>query len=79
MFSTKDNFMNGSNANYVEQMFSQWKANPTSVHPSWQAYFGSDGIDFDTPPTLGKTRNESQLDEILTLLKNGAGASAGGG
>lgn len=76
MFSAKDNFMSGSNANYVDQMFSNWKANPDSVHSSWAAYFGSEN--FESPPTLGKTHQQAQLDEILNLLRSGAGASTGG-
>lgn len=55
--STVDNFVNGTSAVYVDYVYEQWKANPTSVHASWRAYF--DGIEnnsaepFQAPPTLG--------------------------
>ena len=39
MFSTKDNFMSGTNANYIDYMYSQWQQDPSSVHASWNAYF----------------------------------------
>jgi hypothetical protein len=32
---SQDNFLNGANANYVDQMYSQWRADPSSVHASW--------------------------------------------
>lgn len=44
------------------------------MHASWDAYFS--GANYEEPPTLGKAANQGQLDEILTLLKSGAGASA---
>jgi 2-oxoglutarate dehydrogenase complex dehydrogenase (E1) component-like enzyme len=55
-------------------MFTQWQKDPNSVHASWNAYFA--GGNFTTPPTLGKTPQQGQLDEILTLLKSGAGATS---
>ena len=30
-------FLNGTNAAFVEQMYSQWLANPASVDEDWQA------------------------------------------
>jgi 2-oxoglutarate dehydrogenase E1 component len=68
---SQDNFLNGANANYVDQMYSQWKADPSSVHASWQAYFANESGDFQAPPTLGKTATQSQLDEILSIIKGG--------
>ena len=41
-FSTNkgsDNFLNGTSAFYVEQMFQQWKNDKNSVHASWNQYF----------------------------------------
>lgn len=49
----KDNFMTGSNANYIDYMYSQWERDPSSVHASWNAYF--EGGHFEEPPTLGNT------------------------
>jgi 2-oxoglutarate dehydrogenase E1 component len=36
-----DSFNNGTNAVYVDRMFAAWKADPQSVHQSWQAYFAN--------------------------------------
>jgi len=38
-------FLDGANALYLEQMQAQYVANPSSVDPSWQAYFRSLGED----------------------------------
>ncbi|KHJ89982.1 dehydrogenase E1 component [Oesophagostomum dentatum] len=32
-------FMNGTSSVYIEQMYDAWKADPKSVHASWDAYF----------------------------------------
>lgn len=37
--SPNDNFLSGSAASYIDEMYLQWKEDPTSVHPSWQIYF----------------------------------------
>lgn len=71
-FTTNDNFMSGSNANYIDYMYDCWKSDPKSVNASWNAYFASGT--FESPPTLGQTPRDAQLDEILNLLKSGAGA-----
>ncbi|KAK8086155.1 Oxoglutarate dehydrogenase [Apiospora phragmitis] len=34
-----DNFLSGSTANYIDEMYMQWKEDPQSVHVSWQVYF----------------------------------------
>ncbi|XP_015787253.1 2-oxoglutarate dehydrogenase, mitochondrial [Tetranychus urticae] len=34
-------FLNGSSSVYVEEMFKAWKADPASVHPSWNIFFKS--------------------------------------
>jgi hypothetical protein len=36
---SSDNFLSGSNANYIDAMHNQWLKDPSSVHASWQAYF----------------------------------------
>ncbi len=54
-----DNFMNGSNSVYLEQMYDNWVRDRNSVHPSWDAYFSNvtNGLPSDqafaVPPTLG--------------------------
>ena len=37
--SPNDSFLSGSAANYIDEMYMQWKRDPTSVHVSWQVYF----------------------------------------
>ncbi|PNH39597.1 hypothetical protein VD0004_g7297 [Verticillium dahliae] len=34
-----DNFLSGNTANYIDEMYMQWKEDPKSVHVSWQVYF----------------------------------------
>ncbi|KAK5988737.1 2-oxoglutarate dehydrogenase complex component E1 [Cladobotryum mycophilum] len=36
---SNDNFLSGSTANYIDEMYMQWKQDPKSVHVSWQVYF----------------------------------------
>ena len=55
--TTKDNFMSGSNANYIDYMYDCWKSDPKSVNASWNAYFASG--DFSTAPTLGQTPRDA--------------------
>jgi 2-oxoglutarate dehydrogenase E1 component len=56
--SPNDPFANGTNAYYAEEMYRQWRQDPSSVHASWRAYFS--GLDkglpsynaFQPPPSL---------------------------
>ncbi|CCE85789.1 Piso0_005419 [Millerozyma farinosa CBS 7064] len=57
-----DTFLQGSNGNYVDEMYDAWKQDPKSVHVSWDAYFrnvDSGAIEpsraFMPPPTLVPT------------------------
>jgi 2-oxoglutarate dehydrogenase E1 component len=34
-----DSFLSGNTANYIDEMYMQWKEDPKSVHISWQVYF----------------------------------------
>ena len=74
-FSNQDNFLSGTNANYIDYMHTQWEADPSSVHPSWNAYFsGTEGgatTAFEAPPSLGKTSTEMQLDQLISMLQRG--------
>ncbi|KAA6410782.1 MAG: oxoglutarate dehydrogenase (succinyl-transferring) E1 component [Lasallia pustulata] len=54
-----DSFLQGNTANYIDEMYMQWKHEPSSVHVSWQVYFRNmeDGgmpisQAFQPPPTL---------------------------
>ncbi|KAF3388706.1 2-oxoglutarate dehydrogenase [Penicillium rolfsii] len=57
-----DSFLQGSTANYIDEMYLAWKRDPSSVHISWQTYFKNmeDGKmpisqAFTPPPTLVPT------------------------
>ncbi|KAK7524845.1 2-oxoglutarate dehydrogenase-like protein E1 component [Phyllosticta citriasiana] len=54
-----DSFLQGNTANYVDEMYMQWKRDPSSVHVSWQVYFrnmeeGEMPVSqaFQPPPTI---------------------------
>jgi 2-oxoglutarate dehydrogenase E1 component len=54
-----DMFLQGNTANYIDEMYMQWKHDPSSVHISWQIYFrnmeeGDMPITqaFQPPPTI---------------------------
>lgn len=73
-------FLNGSSANYLDEMYSAWLVSPTSVHLSWQVYFknliSSNGNAplFTTPPSsfISETGDSSLIDPELqrTLSKS---------
>ncbi|KAF2460394.1 2-oxoglutarate dehydrogenase E1 component mitochondrial precursor [Lineolata rhizophorae] len=57
-----DAFLQGNTANYIDEMYMQWKNDPSSVHVSWQVYFrnmeeGDMPISqaFQPPPTIVPT------------------------
>ena len=66
-----DSFLQGNNANYVDEMYNAWRQDPSSVHVSWNAYFkniettGSASLAFQAPPTIVSTL---ALLRRLTLL-----------
>lgn len=55
--ASSESFMTGNSVGYMEHMYDNWKADPHSVHPSWNAYFNNinKGISpaYVEPPTLG--------------------------
>jgi 2-oxoglutarate dehydrogenase E1 component len=38
-FSSNDSFLLTNNGNYIDEMYAQWRSDPSSVHVSWNAYF----------------------------------------
>ncbi|CAK7893391.1 2-oxoglutarate dehydrogenase, mitochondrial [[Candida] anglica] len=57
--TSSDGFLQGNNANYIDEMYDAWKQDPQSVHISWNAYFKnieSSGVPasqaFQAPPTI---------------------------
>ena len=47
-------FLSGTNAQFLEALYAQYLANPASVDPEWQAYFGGLGDHGLTPTQLGR-------------------------
>ncbi|KAI5953468.1 KGD1 [Candida jiufengensis] len=57
-----DTFLQGNNSNYVDEMYQQWREDPSSVHASWNYYFKNienNNIEpskaFQAPPTIVPT------------------------
>jgi len=56
--STYESFLNGTSATYVEEMYEAWKADPTSVHKSWDVFFrrtdegAPPGVAYQSPPEI---------------------------
>ncbi|XP_017136092.1 2-oxoglutarate dehydrogenase, mitochondrial [Drosophila miranda] len=46
-----DSLLNGTNAIYIEELYSKWKANPKSVDPSWDAFFSGKPRIVSTKPS----------------------------
>lgn len=38
-YASQDNFVNTTNAAYIDEMYQAWQQDPSSVHASWNAYF----------------------------------------
>lgn len=73
-FGANDNFLSGSNANYIDYMYSQWQRDPSSVHASWNAYFSGGADSYQTPPTLGQTgAGGADISSILAALQASGG------
>lgn len=60
--STNDSFLLTNNGNYIDEMYAQWRKDPSLVHVSWNAYFKNmesgkvaPGQAFQAPPTLVPT------------------------
>lgn len=78
---SNDNFLQGENANYIDEMYIQYKQDPKSVHVSWQVYFknmesGNMPISqaFQPPPNLVPSSSA-----VVTGLAAGAGVGLGEG
>jgi 2-oxoglutarate dehydrogenase E1 component len=82
-----ENFLNGSSAAYIEEVYQSWLADPKSVHKSWDIYFRTNSV--QAPPTLGQSTSASNylpavsassspdLNQILRLLQQLTGQSTG--
>ncbi|KAF3050317.1 2-oxoglutarate dehydrogenase E1 component [Didymella keratinophila] len=74
-----DSFLSGNTANYVDEMYMQWKRDPSSVHISWQVYFRNmesgdmpTSQAFQPPPTIVPSTS-SGISDIRPGLGMGPG------
>jgi 2-oxoglutarate dehydrogenase E1 component len=71
-------FLSGTNAQFLEALYAQYLANPASVDPEWQAYFGGLGEQGLTPTQLGRgpawrrDQKVSRPEDDLTSALSGA-------
>jgi 2-oxoglutarate dehydrogenase E1 component len=76
-----ENFLNGSSATYIEEIYQAWLADPKSVHKSWDIYFRTNAV--QAPPTLGQSGvqtaaqagqlNSASLNQIMQLIQQATG------
>ncbi|XP_028405174.1 2-oxoglutarate dehydrogenase-like, mitochondrial [Dendronephthya gigantea] len=65
-------FANGTNSNYVEEMYESWRKDPNSVHSSWNAYFkniengAQAGEAYTPPPSIIPQERNSSLPDVLS-------------
>ncbi|XP_050540620.1 2-oxoglutarate dehydrogenase complex component E1 isoform X3 [Daktulosphaira vitifoliae] len=75
----QEQFLNGTSASYIEEMYNAWLADPKSVNVSWDAFFKNcslgalPGQAYQAPPTLSPPgKNEVLLSSILPTVQNTA-------
>jgi 2-oxoglutarate dehydrogenase E1 component len=76
---TSENFLNGSSATYIEEIYQAWLVDPKSVHKSWDIYFKTNSV--QAPPTLGQLQqttsvSASTLNHLVKLLQQTSPVSA---
>jgi hypothetical protein len=49
--SQSGSFMDGSSVEYMDQMYKAWKADPSSVHKSWDTFFNSESSKGSSAPS----------------------------
>ncbi|KNC81576.1 2-oxoglutarate dehydrogenase, mitochondrial [Sphaeroforma arctica JP610] len=78
--NSAESFMNGSNSVYMDEMYTAWKEDPSSVHKSWDSFFKSvdagmdPGSAFAAPPGIVGKKGIS----APSSSSAGAGAAAPG-
>ncbi|CAO1326799.1 unnamed protein product [Diamesa tonsa] len=73
-------FLNGSNTQYVEEMYNTWLRDPAAVHASWDAYFRNNS--YSAPPSLAPVpRNHVLASQYLgsSLPSVGSGGAMASG
>jgi len=72
-------FLNAGNSAYVDAMYHAWRADPSSVHKSWDAYFKTGN--FTAPPTLVSDATQVSSGPVAAqgpAVQGGVVLSAGG-
>ena len=76
-------FLSGSSSIYVEEMYESWRADPKSVHKSWDAYFrqvdagAAPGTAYVSPPAISSTGTLTIPLGAVTVAASAAAAPAG--
>jgi 2-oxoglutarate dehydrogenase E1 component len=56
------------NADYIEQLYLQFRANPNSVAPEWQKFF--EGVEFASGSAMGLNKKELDVYHLITAYRN---------
>lgn len=74
-----DALASGSNALYIESLYSQWKANPSALDSSWDTYFRAvEGGTAAKTPVSGKALRDAATEARLSLMRDSGGAPSTG-
>ncbi|XP_022173086.1 2-oxoglutarate dehydrogenase, mitochondrial isoform X2 [Myzus persicae] len=79
----QEQFLNGTSASYIEDMYNAWLADPKSVNVSWDTFFkncdagAQPGAAYQAPPSLAPPGKNEVL--LSSLLPGGQSAAAIGG
>lgn len=69
-----ESFLDGSSATYVDEMYHAWKADNSTVHKSWDAFFRNaeaglaPGGAYMSPPTLGSVGHATSTPTSASLV-----------
>ncbi|KAL4113356.1 hypothetical protein QTP88_016990 [Uroleucon formosanum] len=73
----QEQFLNGTSASYIEDMYNAWLADPKSVNVSWDTFFkncnagAQPGAAYQAPPSLAPPgKNEVLLSSLLPGVQN---------
>ncbi|XP_029344577.1 2-oxoglutarate dehydrogenase, mitochondrial isoform X7 [Acyrthosiphon pisum] len=73
----QEQFLNGTSASYIEDMYNAWLADPKSVNVSWDTFFkncdagAQPGAAYQAPPSLAPPgKNEVLLSSLLPGIQN---------
>lgn len=56
------------NLDYIEELYQQYKANPSSVTSDWQKFF--EGVEFAQDGSMGLSEKELQVYELISAYRN---------